>query len=320
MSSGTQRNGYRYGFTIVELLIVIVVIAVLAAITIVVFNGLQKRAIQSSLQADVDKAKKKVMLYQVENGTYPTAINCTNPSSTEICVEPSGSNTYNYTSLNTSNPPLYALGASNGSLAYQATESTPTQEGAGHSTNGLTAQLDAGNSSSYAGTGTTWNDISGSGRSATLTDVTYSTDNGGVLVFNGTTSLARISSGAVQSVFMFVYIDSSKVTVRYLMDSRTGNPAGYLYSSSGGNWTNFNANLVPISATLASIPKDRWVGFYADTTAQYTATINLMSRYSNTETLPGKLGVVLVYNRKLTQTEILQNFNAYRSRYGIVGS
>ena len=310
-------RSWARGFTIVELLIVIVVIAVLAAITIVVFNGLQQRAIQSSLQADVNKAKKKVMLYQAENGTYPTAINCTNPSSTEICVEPSGSNAYSYTSLNTSTPPLYALSASNDALAYQVTESTPVQEGSGYSTNGLTAHLDAGDSSSYAGTGTTWNDISGSGRSATLTDVTYSADNGGVMVFNGTTSLSRISSGAVQSIFMFVYIDSSKVIARYLMDSRTGNPNGYLYSGGAGNWTNFYADLSPIAANWASIPKDRWVAFYADTAAQYTATINLMSRYSNSETLPGKLGVVLVYNRKLTQAEMLQNFNAYRNRYGL---
>ena len=312
-----HNRSWARGFTIVELLIVIVVIAVLATITIIAFNGLQRRAIQSSLQADVNKAKKKVMLYQAENGTYPTAINCTTPSSTEICVEPSGSNTYSYTSLNTSYPPLYALSASNDTLAYQATESTPVQEGSGYSTNGLTAHFDAGDSSSYAGTGTTWNDISGSGSSATLTSVTYSTDNGGVMVFNGTTSLARVSSVAVQSMFMFVYIDSSKITARYLMDSRTGNPTGYLYSGGAGNWTNFNADLSPIAVNWASIPKDRWVAFYADTAAQYTATINLMSRYSNTETLPGKLGVVLVYNRKLTQAEMLQNFNAYRNRYGL---
>ena len=137
------------------------------------------------------------------------------------------------------------------------------------------------------------------------------------MVFNGTTSLARVSSVAVQSMFMFVYIDSSKITARYLMDSRTGNPTGYLYSGGAGNWTNFNADLSPIAVNWASIPKDRWVAFYADTAAQYTATINLMSRYSNTETLPGKLGVVLVDNRKLTQAEMLQNFNAYRNRYGL---
>ena len=135
-----HNRSWARGFTIVELLIVIVVIAVLATITIIAFNGLQRRAIQSSLQADVNKAKKKVMLYQAENGTYPTAINCTNPSSTEICVEPSGSNTYSYTSLNTSYPPLYALSASNDTLAYQATESTPVQEGSGYSTRCLTSR------------------------------------------------------------------------------------------------------------------------------------------------------------------------------------
>ena len=296
----------------------IVVIAILAVITIVAFNGLQKRAIQSSLQADVDKAKKKVMLYQAEKGTYPTAINCTNPTDTEICVEPSGSNKYTYSATNATNPPRFGLTASTGTITYQATQSTSAEQLAGVVTDGLSSHLDASNSASYSGTGTLWSDISGTGRNATLANVTYSSENGGVLVFNGTSSNARIASGATQSVFMMVYIDPSQATSRYLLDSRTGNASGYIYSNGVGNWINFYADGQPITANWASIPKGRWVGFYTETALQYAATVNVMSRYSNSEVLMGKLGVVLVYNRTLSQAEIQQNFNAYSVRYGIL--
>ncbi len=318
MSRSTRQHLHLQAFTIVELLIVIVVIAVLAVITVVTFNGLQKRAIQSSLQADVDKAKKKVMLYQAEKGTYPTAINCTNPSDNEICVEPSGSNSYSYSAVNTTNPPRFGLTASNNNTTYQATQSTSAEQLAGVVTNGLSSHLDASNSASYSGTGTLWSDISGTGRNATLTNVSYSTENGGVLVFNGTTSYARVASGATQSVFMMVYIDPSQVTSRYLLDSRTGNASGYIYNAGVGNWLNFYADAQPVATNWASIPKGRWVGFYTDTALQYAATLNVMSRYSNSELLMGKLGVVLVYNRALSQAEILQNLDAYRVRYGVL--
>lgn len=59
------------GFTIVELLIVIVVIAILASITIVAFNGIQNRATQSGVQTDLRNALTKVQEYYVLNGFYP---------------------------------------------------------------------------------------------------------------------------------------------------------------------------------------------------------------------------------------------------------
>lgn len=56
------------GFTIVELLIVIVVIAVLAAITIVAYNGIQQRSRDSARAQDIAGIKKALMLYNTENG------------------------------------------------------------------------------------------------------------------------------------------------------------------------------------------------------------------------------------------------------------
>ncbi len=59
------------GFTIVELLITIVVIGILAAITIVAYNGIQNRAYDASVQSDLNNIAKKIRLYEVENGAYP---------------------------------------------------------------------------------------------------------------------------------------------------------------------------------------------------------------------------------------------------------
>jgi len=59
------------GFTIVELLIVIVVIAILAAISIVAYTGIQNRAIDTTVQQDLANAAKKIQLYYAANEQYP---------------------------------------------------------------------------------------------------------------------------------------------------------------------------------------------------------------------------------------------------------
>lgn len=62
------------GFTIVELLIVIVVIGILVAITIVAYNGIQQRALVTTLKSDLTNASKQIELNQVDNGAYPTSL------------------------------------------------------------------------------------------------------------------------------------------------------------------------------------------------------------------------------------------------------
>lgn len=65
------------GFTIVELLIVIVVIGILAAITIVAYNGVQGRANDTAVQSDLKNFATRLSMYQVDNGSYPLALSIT---------------------------------------------------------------------------------------------------------------------------------------------------------------------------------------------------------------------------------------------------
>ena len=64
------KNKQR-GFTIVELLIVIVVIAILAAITVVAYNGIQQRADNTKRVAAAREWYKRIQTYIAMNGTYP---------------------------------------------------------------------------------------------------------------------------------------------------------------------------------------------------------------------------------------------------------
>lgn len=63
----------KAGFTIVELLIVIVVIAILAAISIVSYNGIQGRAEDTRRITDAKNIVKALELYKINNGNYPAA-------------------------------------------------------------------------------------------------------------------------------------------------------------------------------------------------------------------------------------------------------
>lgn len=60
------------GFTIVELLIAIIVIAILASISVVAYNGIQQKANEASLSSTINQYAKLFELYAVDNGTFPT--------------------------------------------------------------------------------------------------------------------------------------------------------------------------------------------------------------------------------------------------------
>jgi|GEM_PF-539161 len=114
------------GFTIVELLIVIVVIGILAAITIVAFNGVQNKAKVASLQSDTQNAVKSLELFKAESGTsqYPL-------TSTQANLKASANNSISYTGYTASDG--YCVQTANTSggstLSYYATNVTQLKQG-----------------------------------------------------------------------------------------------------------------------------------------------------------------------------------------------
>lgn len=114
-----RGNMKQKGFTIVELLIVIVVIGILAGITVVAFNGIQDRARQTQVTSAANQAGKKAQLYATEYGTPP-------PSLADIGISNGGGINYNLTqsgswycvtAQSATNSNFIAGGGSNGSCA-----------------------------------------------------------------------------------------------------------------------------------------------------------------------------------------------------------
>ena len=122
------------GFTIVELLIVIVVIGILSAITIVAFNGVQNRAQQAAAQQLVSQANKKVLAYAAQNSdVYPTSL-------ADAGLTDTSGLQYSYN--NDSSPRTFGITATNGKFSYFVSNTTtqPTSGGyAGHGQSGVAA-------------------------------------------------------------------------------------------------------------------------------------------------------------------------------------
>lgn len=67
----SQKDTRSQGFTIVELLIVIVVIAILAAITVVSYNGITARASDAAIQSDLRNFGQKIEAQRAQTGSVP---------------------------------------------------------------------------------------------------------------------------------------------------------------------------------------------------------------------------------------------------------
>lgn len=74
----------QQGFTVVELLVVIVIIAILAAITIVSYNGITASSMSSVAKLDVSNIAKQMELYRSENGLYPPIVAASGVNTPEL--------------------------------------------------------------------------------------------------------------------------------------------------------------------------------------------------------------------------------------------
>lgn len=120
----------RKAFTIVELLIVIVVIAILAAITLVAYNGIRERAQASEAQSNVTQGLRKIKTFAVANSeAYPTSVTaCPSPSAGQLCLDDGGA-TLAYAVNNAAAPASFCLSYTVGDSSYYTDEVGSTLPG-----------------------------------------------------------------------------------------------------------------------------------------------------------------------------------------------
>ena len=223
---------------------------------------------------------------------------------------------------------------------------------------GLVLNLDAGVSSSYPGSGTTWSDLSGNGRNGVLNGgITYNSSNGGYLLFNGTDGNVSntspnlgISGNATitQSCWFYTSATSFATLLSYGGGSQAIGDTFSLSINFSGPYdvgVAFNGGASIVSASNKFLP-NTWNNFTATktpgaantTTKLYlngvelivssftTITPNLIPYVLNVGKwvdntygyfFPGRISQASIYNRALSASEISQNYNALKSRYGL---
>jgi hypothetical protein len=214
-------------------------------------------------------------------------------------------------------------------------------------TNGLILNLDSGKSNSYSGVGNTIYDLSGFGNTGTLTNgPTFSGLNGGSIVFDGieeyidVSSISSISGDFTVGIWFYTTA-TSDIYYRRIVDfdyvtgfwlGRNGNtnswgggilegnaPYGIYLPFTNGQWH-----------YLVSIRNGSTHTLYGDgitsTTSNTVSTGNLSSTTKlliarepggANQFFNGRIAQVQIYNRALTQQEVLQNYNATKSRFGL---
>ena len=226
-------------------------------------------------------------------------------------------------------------------------------------TNGLVFCLNAADKNSYPGSGTTWTDVSGNNNSGSLVNgPTFSTGNGGEIVFDGTNDYVSIPIQNLDRPCTFsTWVNFNNLTGYQTMAGQDTSAAiirgRFYFQKPGGtsegiilNVVNFtivlsNNSIVPVNSNNV-IVTNRWYNYSAvltpTTLALYengilqntvndsntfltpNTTITLNAGYYNNsivDYINGKSSSFLIYNRALSATEVLQNYNAQKSRFNL---
>jgi uncharacterized protein (TIGR02145 family) len=216
----------------------------------------------------------------------------------------------------------------------------PASVSASTVTTNLIANLDAGNSSSYNGTGNTWTDLTGNGNKVTLTNTGYSTVNGGGIALNtngyGTQTLASPPfNGDFTWSTIFRFNDG--------MWDWLYNVGGYngliltVPGKPGFSWGGWYNNKIDANAEssltngnyymLTFVRSGNAISCYLQA-SPYGVGSSVSGNISLVSPLIGKapdgsspwpngiVNLILLYNRALTQSEITQNYNTYAARFG----
>jgi hypothetical protein len=207
---------------------------------------------------------------------------------------------------------------------------------------GLVLALDAADRNSYPGSGTTWTDLSGNGRNATIngsptftngyfditSDSTYiSLSNSGLVPrtndftyscwinFDATDSLDTIfENGSWTDTLLFRY--QTNLVAVYAEGALRGS---FSWTATAGVW--YNVVFKRESGTCSMYINNTLTGTpFTMTTDINLANTNLFlmrSQHAVNQFLNGKIATFSIYNRALTASEIQQNFNMLRGRFGI---
>ena len=212
-------------------------------------------------------------------------------------------------------------------------------------TDGLVLALDAGDTNSYPGSGTTWTDLSGNGNNGTLVNgPTYSD---GSIVFDGINDYISLvdNLGDPQQFSVsfwcyptelnvdagnnyrriFLTLGSTTNTTNVILIEQGGNIS---FRIPGGSTDNFQASgFSGINqwgyVTCVYNQSHRQIyfnGVFKSQLAEAGVTVDFGSPQivdTSNQIFKGNIAIFKIYNRALTASEIQQNFNALRGRFGI---
>ena len=204
---------------------------------------------------------------------------------------------------------------------------------------GLVLCLDASDKISYPGSGTTWYDVSGNNNNGTLINgPTFNSSNGGSIIFDGSNDYVNLPTGLLTgtgdfTIIQWVQCDGSGTGTTFGNYSDGSLQFGwsqnyvFLYLGNGSAYastSNFTTSITMIAGrrigTTTNYLKNGVIistGSSSSSIGNSSANFRIGTNTSTTEQYNGKIYTTLVYTRGLSDVEILQNYNAQKSRFGL---